>query len=185
VRICAGHSRAALAALIVLLDRGRSRFETVVRAYSADLYRFAYWQCRDRFVAEDALQETFARAWKAWHALQNDDAVKSWLFAILRHELARLHERRRFDIDPTQEVDAIAAAAPRALEALEMREALDRLAQDQREALLLQVLGGFSCAEIGAMLSISEVAATTRLSRARAALRRLIEPRPRAKERSR
>ena len=30
----------------------KREFEQVVRAYSADLYRFAYWLCRDRFVAD-------------------------------------------------------------------------------------------------------------------------------------
>ena len=40
----------------------REEFEQAVRAYSADLYRFAYWLCRDRHVAEDLVQETFLRA---------------------------------------------------------------------------------------------------------------------------
>lgn len=41
----------------------RQAFEHLVRAYSAELYRFAYWQCRDRGLAEDLVQGTFARAW--------------------------------------------------------------------------------------------------------------------------
>ena len=59
---------------------------------------------------------------------------------------------------------------------LEMREALMALPPSYAEPLALQVLGGFSCAEIAAMLGISEGAAMTRLTRARAALRRLIAP---------
>lgn len=48
-----------------------------------------------------------------------------------------------------------------------------------REPLLLQVLGGFSCAEIAVMLGTSEGAVMTRLTRARQALRReLAEPKP-------
>jgi len=167
-----------------LFARSRAAFETAVRAYSGDLYRFAYWRCRDRFAAEDAVQETFARAWKAWGTLGSPASAKSWLFTILRNELARLHERKRFDVDPEQDLDALELPGQmRPLDALEVREALDRLPVEQREPLLLQVLGGFSCAEIGAILSISEVAATTRVSRARAALRRLIEPRARSRER--
>jgi RNA polymerase sigma-70 factor (ECF subfamily) len=163
--------------------RNRSQFETAVRAYSSDLYRFAYWQCRDRFVAEDAVQETFARAWKAWHSLDDPAAAKSWLFTILRREIARVFERKPLDVDRDQDVDALAApgrlSAP---EGFEVREALAALPSDHRDALLLQVLGGFTCAEIGAIMAVSEIAATTRLSRARAALRRLMEPRPRARE---
>ena len=67
-----------------------SGFESLVRAYSSELYRYAYWLCRDRFTAEDLVQETFARAWKSWDDLRDDKAAKSWLYTILRNEHARL-----------------------------------------------------------------------------------------------
>jgi RNA polymerase sigma-70 factor (ECF subfamily) len=152
-------------------------FENMVRAYSGDLFRFAYWRCRDRFLAEDAVQETFTRAWKAWPSLKSHEAVKSWLYTILRHEIARLYEKKRLAIDSEQEVDEIRGdgqADPSV--ALEMREAPQALPLAYREPLLLQVLGGFTCGEIAGMLSISEAAAMTRLSRARVALRKLVEP---------
>lgn len=57
---------------------------------------------------------------------------------------------------------------------LEMREALMALPPSYAEPLALQVLGGFSCAEIAGMMQISEGAAMTRLTRARQALRRLV-----------
>ena len=169
--------------MIAPFGRDRSQFETAVRAYSSDLYRFAYWQCRDRFVAEDVVQETFARAWRAWRTLDDPAAAKSWLFTILRRELARTFGRKPLDIDRDQDVDALAAPAQSsAAEGYEVREALALLSRDQCDALLLQVLGGFTCAEIGSILAVSEIAATTRLSRARAALRRLMEPRPRTRK---
>ena len=149
----------------------------MVRAHSGDLYRFAYWRCRDRFLAEDVVQETFTRAWKAWRTLESHDAVKSWLYTILRHEIARLYEKKRLDVDPNQDLDELRAdGQPDPSVALEMREALQALPVAYREPLLLQVLGGFTCGEIASMLSISDAAATTRLSRARAALRKLVEP---------
>ena len=43
----------------------RQDFEQTVRAYSADLYRYARWLCRDRHMAEDLVQEAFVRAWKS------------------------------------------------------------------------------------------------------------------------
>ena len=46
------------------------------------------------------------------------------------------------------------------------------LPQAYRDPLLLQVLGGFSCAEIGSMMELSEGAVMTRLTRARIALRK-------------
>jgi len=151
-----------------------SKFETLVKAYSAELYRYAYWICRDRFLAEDLVQETFARAWQSWEGLRDDKAAKSWLYTILRNEHARTFERKRFDIEDSVELDALpdrASAGPH--EEIEMRQMLAALPRGYREPLVLQVLGGYSCAEIAKIIDISEGAVMTRLTRARLALRKL------------
>jgi RNA polymerase sigma-70 factor (ECF subfamily) len=159
----------------VLFDNKRSKFESVVRAYSAELYRYAYWLCHDRFVAEDVVQETFTRAWQAWDQMRDDKAAKSWLYTILRNEHARLFERKRIEIDETQELDEVMdGGSLNAHENFEVREAIEALPKSYREPLLLQVLGGYSCLEIAGMMNISEGAVMTRLTRARLALRKLI-----------
>lgn len=158
----------------MLIETKKSKFESLVRAYSAELYRYAYWLCRDRFVAEDLVQETFTRAWQRWDGLRDDKAAKSWLYTIVRNEHARLFERKRIEIDDAQELDEIVDATGRAAyERFEMRDALEALPKPYREPLLLQVLGGFSCAEIATMMNISEGAVMTRLTRARLALRKV------------
>lgn len=160
----------------LLFESKESKYERLVRAYSSELYRYAYWLARERFTAEDLVQETFARAWKSWDGLRDDRAAKSWLYTILRNEHARLYERKRLDVDEACEIDMLPdPAGGRALENLELRDALRALPPSYREPLLLQTLGGFSCAEIGQMLGISEGAAMTRLTRARLALRKLPE----------
>lgn len=166
----------------MLIDRERSKFEGVVRAYSAELYRYAYWLCRDRFVAEDLVQETFARAWQGWSGLRDDRAAKGWLYAILRNEHARLHERKHLAIDAGQDLDELLDfSGARAVDSFDMREAVAALPVTYREPLLLQVLGGYSGAELAAMMETTEGAVMTRLTRARQALRRLIDPKPMAK----
>ena len=156
-------------------------FESLVRAYSAELYRYAYWLCRDRFVAEDLVQETFARAWGARAALREQGAAKSWLYTILRNENARLHEKKRLDMEEGQDLDAIEDLRLSSVSAeLEMREALHALPESYREPLLLQVVGGFSCDEIAQMMQLTPGAVMTRLTRARQALRR--EPAQDARE---
>lgn len=149
----------------------RSSFETTVRAHAADLFRYGFWLCRDRFVAEDLVQETFARAWTAWGDLRDGKAVKAWLFSILHREHARLYERKRLDTEELDPEAAWAAAEPGLEAALSMREALERLPLAYREPLLMQVLGGFGAAEIAGALEISEAAVLQRVSRARRALR--------------
>src|ERR1041385_5258062 len=73
----------------------REEFEQAVRAYSADLYRFAYWLCRDRHVAEDLVQEACLHGWKSWGDLRELAQAKGWLMTIVRNEYARNLSRKR------------------------------------------------------------------------------------------
>lgn len=156
-----------------MFQRKNSSFERLVKAYSAELYRYAYWLCRDRFLAEDLVQEAFARAWSAWASLRDEKAARSWLYRILHNEHARLYERKRLEMVEDQELDAL---EDRRLQSvfgeIELRQALHALPATYREPLLLQVLGGFSCEEIAQLLDLTPGAVMTRLSRARLALRR-------------
>jgi RNA polymerase sigma-70 factor (ECF subfamily) len=152
-------------------------FEHAVRAYGADLYRYAWWLCRDRHVAEDAVQETFARAWKSWAELRDLSLAKTWLVTILRNEIARAFSRARKTVDIDSLAEAELPALPSFEDGLETGQIVGLLPEAYREPLLLQVLGGFSCAEIAVMLGTTEGAVMTRLTRARQALRQqLAEP---------
>lgn len=156
-------------------------FDEAVRTHARDLYRFAFWLARDRHLAEDVVQEALLRGLRAFPALKDGAAVKPWLFTIVRNEFYRA----RGGAPGLESLDDAHAevADPRAnLFGLEMRDALGALPAGLGEPLALQVLGGFTCAEIAAMLETTEGAVMTRLTRARQALRRLVEP-ARARER--
>lgn len=153
------------------ISQQREEFEQAVRAYSADLYRFAYWLCRDRHAAEDLVQEACLRAWRSWTELRDLGQAKAWLMTIVRNEHARSFARKRNethldDMDETQ-----LPSLPSFEAGLETAQVVRLLPETYREPLLLQVLGGFSCAEIAGMLGTSEGAIMTRLTRARQALR--------------
>ena len=68
-------------------------FESLGSAYANDLYRYAFWLCKQPPLAEDLVQETFARAWKSIESLKDEKAAKAWLITILRRENARLYEK--------------------------------------------------------------------------------------------
>ena len=151
-------------------------FDELVRAHSADLYRFAFWLARDRQLAEDVVQEALIRGWRAFPRLRESRAAKSWLFAIVRNEHRRLIAKNgprhdSIDADALEIVDERSGPF-----GLEMRDAIMGLPVTYAESLALQVLGGFTCAEIAVMLETSEGAVMTRLTRARQALRRLVAP---------
>jgi len=153
-----------------------TEFENVVRAYATDVFRYLYWLCRDRSLAEDLSQETFARAWAAWESQRDPKAIKAWLFTIARNEHARLYERKPLDVDPDVELDTLVARGQSDPgQSIDVRRAFGLLPESYREPLLLQVLGGLTSAEIAATMESTEEAVNMRLSRARKALKSLLE----------
>lgn len=153
----------------------QKHFDKVVRAYSPELFRFAWWLCRDRFIAEDIVQETFTRAWNSWDSLRDPDNPKPWLMQILRNEHARLYERKQFDYVDEAPEELEIAADHEPIELLELENLIASLPLSLREPFLLQTLGGFSCAEIAEQLETTEGAIMVRLTRARQTLRASLE----------
>ncbi len=153
-------------------------FEDLVRTHAADLYRYAYWLARDRQQAEDVVQEALLRGWRAFPRLRDRAAAKSWLFSIVRREYLRALGRAAPQAESLDGMDL--PDEREELFGVEMREALLALPAAYAEPLALQVLGGFSCAEIADMIGATEGATMTRLTRARQALKRLVAPRERA-----
>jgi RNA polymerase sigma-70 factor (ECF subfamily) len=157
-------------------NQKRARFQALCQALRPDLLRFAFWLARDRAVAEDVVQETMLRAWKAQDSLLDEAAAKPWFLTIIRREYARSFERKRLvtvDVDEliAAEEPMLAAAADDDL--AELRAALFKLPEDYREPLVLQALMGYSTEEIAAELGLSKAAVLTRLFRARKQLRAL------------
>lgn len=151
-------------------------FQEMVRAYSSDLYRFAYWLCRDKWQAQDLVQDAFSAAWKARGDLREVQSRKPWLFSILRNAHAHSFQRKRLDIEDT-ELEQLNVAVPAlGQERVELENLLLALPESYREPLMLQVLGGFSGREIADLIGITEQNVMMRLSRARQALRKLSMP---------
>lgn len=161
----------------------RSRYEALVGEFYHDIYRYAYWICKNRPLAEDLTQETFMRAWRAFDNLHNPGAAKAWLFTILRRENARLYEKFQPELDDIEDhesglPDTHHAEPDRLMENQLLYKAMMSLEPEYREPLLMQVIGGFSGEEIATMLELNNNTVMTRLFRARNKLRALMEPLP-------
>lgn len=157
------------------MDKQR-KYEALVRAYHRDLFRYAYWLCKDKSIAEDLVQETCLRAWKSLDSLQDEKAAKSWLITILRRENARRFERKQFDLVDIDDHgnDASVSDDPHH-QHLWLQAQIMKLEIDYREPLFLQVIGGFRGDEIADILELNKNTVMTRLFRARNQLKEMLD----------
>jgi RNA polymerase sigma-70 factor (ECF subfamily) len=142
------------------------------------LRRYARALTRNADRADDLVQDCLERAIRKRNLFTPTGPVQAWLFRMLiniwRNDLR--FERRRGDQIPIDSLIAepsVAPAQPGRIALSEMSRAIDRLPDDQREALLLVVLEGLSYHDAAAALGIPDGTLMSRLSRARAALRAL------------
>jgi RNA polymerase sigma-70 factor (ECF subfamily) len=168
------------------LQEVSSAFESEALASLDSLYRAALRLTRVRVDAEDLVQETYLKAFRAAGQFQPGTNLRAWLFTIL-HNTARNRARdrardtvsidsaivdRAADAPPPGGASAGASETPETLllrETLapELQAAIDALPEAFREAVWLRDVEEFSYAEIAEMLSIPVGTVMSRISRGR------------------
>lgn len=164
-------------------------FDEVYRRCAQPVYRFCLSQVRDPTDAEDLAADTFAAAFTAYERTRPDaDGVLPWLLRIARNGAVDHHRRQsrrsalldRFrrtggrDVAPTDVEREIVVRA-------ELRELLarcQRLSVKDRTLIGLRVAADLTYQEIGAVMGMSEHAATVAAGRALGRLRDLYRERP-------
>jgi RNA polymerase sigma-70 factor (ECF subfamily) len=155
----------------------RQRFEQLVQAEFKNVYRFLFWLCRDEALAKDLSQETFLRAWKAFPGLRDPDKANAWLMTTARREYFRYRGRDQVE-DAGVEPDDLAGRAQDPADDAEahgIRRAIGELPLTYREPLVLQVLGGYTGAEIAEILGLSRNNVDQRIYRARRLLKQRLD----------
>ena len=162
--------------LLALAREGHERaFEAFLQRYRAPLLAYCRRLLTTGGSAEDALQQGFLQAWVALQRGAEVEAVKPWLYRIVRN--AAVKARQTPGHDETQLSDSLQGAdAPYAAVALrtEIRHALEEVAALpplQREALVQTAIVGQSQREVAALLGVSEPAVRGLVFRARTTLR--------------
>ncbi len=132
-------------------------FEAVYERHVTELLSFCVYMLGSRHDAEDAVQATFASAYRALRADQRKIALRPWLFTIARNESVSILRTRR----PTVELNGEPALGGDPLRELEVREQvrhvledLRKLPEEQRAALVLAEMHGLSQADIGTVLGV-------------------------------
>jgi len=170
----------------------RSRFEQLVLAHRNAAYNLAYWILQSRDDAEDAVQDAYIRAFRAFDTFVGNDP-RPWLLAIVRNVAysaftARKQSRNVIrligDSDEKERVGGAEAAAqdpsPEAVVVVRQEhklllEALAGLSPVQRDILVLREMEGLSYKDIADIMGTEIGTVMSRLSRARAELRRVLE----------
>jgi len=153
-------------------------FEAAAVPHLGDLHRMASLLLQDRHEAEDLIQDTYLEAWKSFHRFELGTNCRAWLFKIMFHRLHHFRRRivkasRLITIDGPDAQPEI-AAEPLVLQQIsdeDILNALEKVAVEFREIVLLADVQEFSYKEIAEMLKIPLGTVMSRLSRGRKLLR--------------
>lgn len=157
-------------------------FRPGIEAQRPMLYRLAYAWCHDAALADDLVQETLSKAWARRVQLRETAALKGWLVSIMNHcWIDHLRGRRDFDdVEDWQNELESGTESPEVCCNREqviacVRAAVARLPLGQRQVLTLVDLEEFGYAEVARILDVPVGTVMSRLSRARASLKGLLD----------
>lgn len=174
--------------LPALRDGDRSEFARLVEAYSGFIYRLALKLLEDPQDAEDVLQETFIKAYRALPNFDGRSSLSTWLYRIATNEALMLMRRHKVSTVSIEEPDEYSEEQQEPLQILDwccapevelmsgearrvLDQAIDTLPESLRVVFVLRDIEGLSTLETAEVLNLSETAVKTRLSRARLRLR--------------
>ena len=127
-------------------------FGRIVAAHQAEMYGISVVVCRDRALAEEAVQAAWSKAWKKLGSVREPARLRPWLISIAVNEAKQLlrKRRRRTEI----EVHADGSEKPGGLDpatgiaGIDLRAAMQRLDPDDRALLTRRYVFGFDSTEL-------------------------------------
>jgi RNA polymerase sigma-70 factor, ECF subfamily len=154
-------------------------FWSLVQPYDRGLRALAYRLVRDRNLMDDVLQETYLKAFRAFDSLRGKESLGPWLYRIAYNaSMDQLRRRNRLRQVPGDELADRPDPAPDPADVASGRRdlaaALQALPPDMRAPVLLVDAEGMSYEEAAAVIGVAPGTIGSRLSRARAILRRAL-----------
>ncbi len=156
-----------------------AEFKTALLEAVPHLRAFARSLCNDAVAADDLVQDTMLRAWKARDSYTANTSFRAWSFTILRNVFYSEKRRswRSTELSPEiAERTLVASDNPsKGIELVELRNALDHLPDDQREAIILVGAGGMAYEEAAQIVGCAVGTIKSRVSRARKTLTAMLD----------
>jgi len=160
-------------------ERDTDAFQVLYESHLDTVYRYVYYKVGNGQLAEDLTQHIFMKAWEAIHRYQwRELPFQHWLLRVARNVVVdhwRAHRRFPTSLDGLYELPSDSLSpedvVSRDGEVDRMNQALKRLADDQREVLILRFIEGYSHADTAQVLKKSVVAVRQIQVRALRALR--------------
>ena len=154
-----------------------ARFEELVLAYEKSIYNLCLRMLGNEQDALDASQEAFFRAYRSLRSFRGDSRFSTWLYRLASNACLDILRRRTRSPESAWDDDLLVPAldgGPTPQEALERKElhsavdrALDTLAPEFRQAVVLRDVAGLSYAEIAEAAGLEEGTVKSRIFRAR------------------
>ena len=169
-----------------VLEGNTALFELLMRRHNERVYRAARAIVRDDLEAEDVMQQAYVNAFTHLRQFNGSAQFSTWLTRIVINEsLARVRRQGKYEAfdDELSHGEPFISGNPtenpeRQAFTSELREllewAIDTLPDGMREVFVLRDVEGLSTAEVAECLGVTEDVVKTRLSRGRAALRRVM-----------
>lgn len=151
---------------------GLRQFEQNIREYAPNMYRLALAMLHNRQDAEDAVSEAVLRAYEKIHTLREADRFKSWIMQITANEARKIYGKNK-RVTPVEDMEAYMPVFRD--EKHELWDVVMQLEPAYREVIMLYFYERFTMKEISRIVRVPEGTVKSRLSRAKAKLREIME----------
>jgi RNA polymerase sigma factor (sigma-70 family) len=158
-------------------EQTRARFESLLLPLMNDAYNLARWLMKNQEDAEDMVQESYLRAFRFFASFHEGTNCRAWLLRIVRNTCYSALQARKLranEVPIEEETDGVEDPSPlppaifdRKATVEAVREAIEELPVDFREALVLRELEGLSYKEIAEVSGVPLGTVMSRLARAR------------------
>ncbi len=150
------------------------KFTELVKAYREEMYKIAFCRTKNRADAEDVTQEAFLRLFRSGTEFASDEDCKAWLIRVTincSRDLLKSHWYRFSQALPEKQPPSGNEGSGEN----ELLRTIMRLGRNYRTVLFLFYYSGYSVNEIAEMLGIKPSTVTTRLSRGRKMLKKILD----------